>query len=81
MNNALENAIQATQVELDQLKIKIFNLRYQIKERRFLVQSNLMYYLTKSQYDYMNWYCEVLERRLKIMQDQMKKEQQMLIPS
>lgn len=81
MFNALEHEIQATKVELDQLKIKIFNLRYQIKDRRFFVQSNLMCYLTKSQYDYMNWYYEVLEKRLKIMQDQMKKEQQMLLPS
>lgn len=79
--NDLEKEIHCCRIELENLKIKIFNMKYQIKEQRYIVQSPLMAYLTKTQYDYMNWYREVLEKRLKLMKDQMKKEQQMLLPS
>lgn len=69
------------QFELEQLKIKISNMRYQIKDRRFFVQSPLMTYLTKTQYDYMNWYSEALEKRIELMKEQAKRDRQMRLPS
>lgn len=79
--NELEQEIQFMRLELAKLKAKIDGMRCRIRDRRFFVQSPLMAYLTKTQYDYMNWYSEALEKRIKLMEEQAKRDRQMRLPS
>lgn len=60
-------------IELGRLNFKIDDMRRRIKESKFLVQSPLMAYLTKTQYDYMNWYSETLEKRIKLLEKHIQK--------
>lgn len=68
--NELEREIHRMEVELFRLDNSIEEVKDQIKFNKFAHWPRMMSYYTTRQFEYMNWYREVLWKRLELMRKQ-----------
>ena len=76
-----ETKCDSLRFELNELKKNIQCVRTSLKWGRYKDCSKEMRYLITRQYEYMNWYSEVLEKRLALLMGDEKNNEQISLPS